>query len=92
MGETNELSDFLGAMVVIDTDSSYVYFGRLERAGKDFLELLDADVHDASQSHSTKELYAIQTRKSGPRTNRKRVLVKKSRIVSVSRLDEVIEY
>ncbi len=92
MDETDELRGCLGAELVVDTDSSYVYIGRLERIGRDFLELSGADVHDASQSHSTKELYAIEARKLGVRTNRKRVLVKRSRIVSVSRLDEVIEY
>ena len=92
MGETDELNGYLGAEVVIDTDSSYIYVGRLERIGKGFLELSGADVHDASQSRATKELYAIETRKLGVRANRKRVLVKRSRILSVSRLDEVIEY
>ena len=92
MGETDELNGFLGAEVVIDTDSSYVYIGRLERLGGDFLELSEADVHDASQSHSTKEFYTIETRRLGVRSNRKRVLVKRSCILSVSRLDEVIEY
>jgi hypothetical protein len=92
MGETDELSEYIGAKVVVDTDAGYIYIGRLERTGRDFLELSDADVHDASQSHSTKELYAIETLRLGVRANRKRVLVKRSRIVSVSRLDEVIEY
>ena len=92
MDETDELNGYLGAEVMIDTDSSYVYIGRLERLGRDFIELGEADVHDASQSHSTKEFYAIETRRLGVRANRKRVLVKRSRILSVSKLDEVIEY
>ena len=66
--------------------------GKLEAVDARFITLVDADVHDMSDSRITKEIYALETMKLGVRSNRKRVHVMLSHIVSVSRLDDVVKY
>ena len=87
-----ELEPLMGKQIVIDTDSSYVYIGLLEAAGNDYISLSGVDVHDTSDSRSTKESYAHETKKLGTRTNRKHTLVRVARIVSISALDDIINF
>ncbi len=82
----------IGQQIVVDTDSSYIYIGKLESAGADFLALSDVDVHDTNDTKSTKEHYAHETRKLGTRRNRKLTYVRMARIVSVSALDDVLVF
>ena len=82
----------IGEVIVVDTDSSFIYTGTLESVDDRFITMADADVHDMGDSRVTKEIYAIETMKLGVRSNRKRVHVMLSHIVSVSRLDDVVKY
>ena len=84
--------ELLGQEVVLDTASQFVYLGTLKRAGDSFLELEDADVHDSSESPTSKEVYVIDARKYGVHKNRKNVFVRSALVVSLSRLSDVIEY
>ena len=87
-----EIKALLNQQVVVDTDSSYVYIGRLVSAGGDYLTLADADVHDTVDSKNSKEHYAHETRKLGVQPNRKEVLVRMARILSISKLEDVIRF
>ncbi len=82
----------IGQDIVIDTDSSYVYVGRLEGADDHFLTLSTVDVHDMKDSHATKEIYVLEAMKHGLRANRKLVYVARRRVLSVSLLDDVVRY
>ena len=84
--------ELIGQIVVLDTPTQFVYIGRLAGAGAEFIELQDADVHDSAQSPSPNEIYIIDARKYGVKKNRVRVFVRYEQIVSVSRLEDVIEY
>jgi hypothetical protein len=84
--------ELIGQEVVLDTAGQFVYLGILKRAGDNFLELDDADVHDSSQSPTSKEVYVIDARKYGIHKNRKNVFVRAALVVSISRLGDVIEY
>lgn len=88
----SELEGLVGKQVVVDSDSSLIYIGMLEKAGRDYLVLGDVDVHDTADSKSTKESYAHETRKLGTRTNRKLTYVRLARIVSISALDDIISF
>jgi hypothetical protein len=88
--QPEELKSLLGKQVVVDTDSSYVYVGTLDSIGCDYLGLVDVDVHDTSDSNSSKEHYAHETRKLGARSNRKLTYVRLARVLSVSSLEDVI--
>jgi len=90
--ESEELKDYVGKEVVIDTKSTMVYLGRLEAIRNDFITLLDADVYDSSEGPSRKEVYIHQARKFGIRRNRQRVEVRKSEMISISLLSDVVEY
>ena len=88
------LEGLVGRCVVLDTQGPLVYIGRLEAVDDHGYLLTDADVHDRSEGHSTKEQYvndAHLLERSGARQmNRRRVFVERSAIVSVSALDDVV--
>lgn len=87
-----ELQALLHQQIVVDTDSSYIYIGRLEAITADHLSLSDVDVHDTGDSKATKDGYAHEVRKLGLRSNRKAVLVRTARMLSISKLDDVIKF
>lgn len=87
-----EMQALLNQQIVVDTDSSYVYIGRLAAVGNDYLTLADVDVHDTGDSKSSKEYYAHEACKLGPRPNRKEVLVRLERILSVSRMEDIVRF
>jgi small nuclear ribonucleoprotein (snRNP)-like protein len=90
--ESEELKAYTGKQVVVDTSTPLFYIGTLEGLDDYFLTLVDCDVHDVNESATTKELYCIEAKKFGVKKNRVRVKVRKSLIVSMSLLEDVIEY
>jgi len=85
-------SRWVGQVVVVDTDSQYVYIGTLASVLDNFLEMKDVDVHDRGEGLSTKEKYVMEVRRFGVKPNRREVSVRKSTIVSLSRLEDVLLY
>ncbi|MBI2899877.1 MAG: hypothetical protein HYY17_06815 [Planctomycetes bacterium] len=83
---------YVGQVVVVDTDSQFVYLGTLKEAGERFVVLADADAHDARQSASTKEQYVMDTKRFGVKPNRREVAVRTELVVSLSRLEDVVLY
>lgn len=92
----NELSldVFLNQRVVLDTQGPMIYIGTLAGYSDRGYWLADADVHDRSDGHSSKEVYVNEVReleRSGTRrTNRRRVFVERHAIISVSALSDVV--
>ena len=91
-GELDELKPLLGKEVVVDTTTPLIYLGRLVEVGDYFITLEDVDVHDSSEATSSKEVYCIDAKKFGIKKNRRRVMVVKSIVASISLLEDVIEY
>ena len=85
------LEDLVGREVVLDARSLYVFIGRLVGADSLYLVLEDADVHDLRDTSTNREVYVIETKKYGIRANRRRVLVRMDEVVSVSKLEDVID-
>ena len=87
------LDDLLGRRVVLDTQGPLVYIRQLLTHDERGYWLTDADVHDRSEGHSTKERYvndACLLERSGTRqVNRRRVFVACAAVASVSALDDV---
>ena len=81
-----------GKVVVLDTDSSWVYIGQVEEIGMEAVRLSDADVHHRADSPTTVERYIMDSRATGVQPNRGTVYVSLRNIVSFSPLDEVIKY
>jgi len=91
-GDNSSWAQWVGQIVVVDTDSHYVYIGTLVSVLDNFLELKDADVHDRGEGLSTKEKYVMEVRRFGVKPNRREVSIRKTTIVSVSRLDDILLY
>lgn len=90
--ESGVMKEYVGQVVVVDTDSRFLYLGTLKAVGEDLVTLADVDVHDAEETSSTKEQYAMDAKRFGVKANRKEVAVRTSTIVSVSRLEDVLLY
>jgi hypothetical protein len=87
-----EIKALIGSQVVMDTDSAYIYVGMLESIGSDYFALSNVDVHDTTDSKSTKEHYAHESKKLGSRANRKLTYVRIDRVVSIAKLDDIITF
>ena len=85
--ETDRLK---GETVVVDTCTTHVYVGTFKEMTDRFLTLTDADVHDVAEGGSSKEMYALETRRHGIQKNRREVLIRNDVIMSLSKLDDVI--
>jgi len=92
MSEAERLKDYVGHKVVLDTDSLHLYVGTLASVDDWFYELADVDVHDTTSTSTTRDLYIINVQKYGVKQNRNRVLIRRDRVVSLSKLDDVTEY
>ncbi len=90
--DLHELEEFVGSDIVVDTDSRFIFVGKLQKVHAHFLDMADVDVHDSQDTPTTRELYIVDARRHGPRPNRTRALVRKDRIVSISKLDDVMPY
>lgn len=82
----------VGQVLVVDTNSSWIYLGTLARVEDHFIVLTQADVHDRNESPSTKEQYIMDAKRFGVKPNRREVSVRKSQVVSASKLEDVITY
>lgn len=85
------LEDFLDTKVVVDLVSPYVCLGKLARYDDHYLELTHADLHDLRDTDTTRELYIAESVATGIKRNRKRVLIRRSEIVAISRLEDVVD-
>ena len=84
------LEELIGQKVVIDLKSPFVCLGTLVRLDEHHLELRNADLHDLRDTDTTRELYVIESRVTGIKRNRKRLLLVRSDVVALARLDDVI--
>ena len=82
----------VGLKVVVDTDSSFVYLGTLKSVDDQFVVLTDVDAHDRRESPSTKDQYVQETKRFGIKANRREISIRKDKVVSVSKLDDVVSY
>jgi hypothetical protein len=85
------LDEFLKREVVIDFRSEYVCLGTLVRYDDVVLELRNADLHDLRDTDTSRENYVASSLATGIKRNRKRILVFRTEIVAISRLDEVAD-
>jgi len=86
------LADMIGREVVVDTRSPYVYLGTLRDPTSHFIGLSDVDVHDSSESRTTKELYIMNARQYGIRRNRAAVRIRRDEVISISLLADVLVF
>ena len=53
--------------------------------------LKNADLHDLRDTDTTRENYIVESKTTGIKRNRKRVLVLRSDMVAIARLDDVVD-
>lgn len=83
---------FLNKVIVVDTNTHFIYIGAVEKTDSDFITLVDVDCHDSDQTQTTKEKYLIDIKKCGIKPNRKKVYIRKQFIISISSLEDILEY
>ncbi|MCI0701257.1 MAG: hypothetical protein L0241_09285 [Planctomycetia bacterium] len=85
------LDEFLNEKVVVDLISPYVCLGKLTRYDDHFLELKNADLHDLRDTETTRELYVADSVATGIKRNRKRVLIRRTEVVAIAKLEDVAD-
>ena len=83
------LKKYVKQKIVVDTRSSWVYIGILEKILDSCIILTEVDVHDNKDISTTKECYILESKKTGIKSNRLRVFINLNDIISFSALDEV---
>jgi small nuclear ribonucleoprotein (snRNP)-like protein len=85
------LDEFVGEKIVVDLRSSYVCIGTLKHFDNHFLDLRNADLHDLRDTDTTRELYVVDSKRTGVKRNRKRLLLVREEMVGIARLDDVVD-
>jgi small nuclear ribonucleoprotein (snRNP)-like protein len=85
------LDELLDQKVVIDLVSPYVCLGKLVRYDEHWVELKNADFHDLRDTDTTRELYVADSVATGIKRNRKRIFLRRSEIVAISKLEDVVD-
>jgi hypothetical protein len=85
------LEEFIGERVVVDFRSTFVCLGTLQRVDDHFLELRNADLHDLRDTDTTRELYVAESHATGIKRNRKRVVLFRTEVVAIARLEDVVD-
>jgi hypothetical protein len=85
------LQELMGHEVVVDLGSPFVCLGTLRRIDEHYLELVNADLHDLRDTQSTREVYVAESRATGIKRNRNRLLLVRADMVAVSLLSDVVD-
>ena len=85
------LQDFLDKKVVVDLRGGFVCLGTLKSVDEFFLELRHADFHDLRDTQTSRETYVAESKATGVKRNRKRVLVSRAEMMAIALLDDVVD-
>ncbi len=88
----NDLEEYLNKKVVVDTKSSWIYIGVLEGITNHCIVLSDVDAHDNMDTSTSKELYVLESKSTGIKSNRQCIHVNLDNVVSFSLLEDVKEF
>ncbi len=84
------LDELLGRQVVVDTCGPIVYLGTLVLCDERGFWLEDADLHNCSEGHATREQYIAESARDGIHVNRRRIFVLRQAVYSVSAIADVV--
>lgn len=87
-----DLNAHIKQRIVIDTASSWVYIGTLEKVTDQSVILSDVDVHDNNDTATSKEIYVFESTTTGVASNRKLTYVNLEYVVSFSRLEDIKKF
>jgi hypothetical protein len=80
----------IGSVVVIDLRSPFVCIGTLAGQDEHYVVLEYGDIHDLRDSKTNRENYVVESRLTGIKRNRKRVLVALADVVAIAKFDDVL--
>ena len=80
----------LNQQVVLDTGTPIVYLGTLVEVTDRNYVLTDADMHDCRVGHANQEQYLAECHAGGIAVNRRKVVVMRAAVISVSRLADIV--
>lgn len=90
--DKEELEEYLGKPVVVDTATPFVYIGTLSQIGNSFITLTNVDVRHVDGGGVIKETYALSAKKYGIKMNRLSTKIRIEIVTSISALSDIIEY
>ena len=65
--------------------------GTLKQFDNHYLDLRNADLHDLRDTDTARELYVVDSKRTGVKRNRKRLLLVREEMVGIARLDDVVD-
>jgi hypothetical protein len=80
----------LNEEVVFDTGTPILYIGTLIDVTDHTLVLIDADMHDCRLGHANPEEYIAKTHAVGVHANRRRIVVMRTAVISISLLADIV--
>jgi hypothetical protein len=89
---SDPLERMLNEQVVLDTGTPIVYIGKLTEITENAFVLDDTDMHDCRDGHANKEAYLAESHRDGLAVNRRKIVVMRSAVISVSRLADVVTH
>ena len=84
------LQDLVNKKVVIDLRGPYVCLGTLMHVGDHWLELRNADLHDLRDTQTSRETYVAESKATGIKRNRKRLMLMRAEMIAIALLDDVV--
>ena len=85
------LKNYLNKVIVLDTDSRWLYIGTLKAIEEDCYLIEDVDAHDLKETTTSRQNYLIGVKTHGLVFNRKMVRVCKEKVIGISMLEEILE-
>lgn len=84
------LDEFLGKVVVLDTDAPFTYIGTLRAHDDRYYRLRDVNIYHRGEARISGEQYLVECARLGHVAHRNEVLVRVARVVSLSPLAAVV--
>jgi len=84
------LQRYQNKLVVVDTDSRWVYIGTLINEDETTLTLKEADAFDLSETTLTRQEYLLRVKQDGVVANRRLVDIMKARVTGVTLWEDII--
>ncbi len=85
----SEIKHFLGKIIVVDTDSRWLYVGKLAHIGKSFITLENVDARDLTETNSTRDMHLSNIKHNTLIINRERIIINREKLIRLSLLEDV---
>ncbi|MCM8768372.1 MAG: hypothetical protein NC911_01620 [Candidatus Omnitrophica bacterium] len=77
-------------VILLDTDSRWIYLGTLVAEDETTVTLSQADAFDLSETSLTRQEYLLRVKQDGLVPNRRRVTVLKAKVVGITLWEDIL--